>query len=135
MTPAEREVRWALSVRFAIEAASEAEAHAVLGQALDSLDPKLPLLGEPIIAPLRIRDGIWVATADIDVRPVARGENAESHCRYVAHHFRPHVLWTSRYTERSARWDWPPDIWSRTPHDDVLLHPAVQAVMILCEAR
>ena len=34
MTPAEREARWALSVRFAIEASSEAEARAILSQAL-----------------------------------------------------------------------------------------------------
>jgi hypothetical protein len=34
MTPAGREALWALSVRFAIEAASEAEARAVLGQVL-----------------------------------------------------------------------------------------------------
>jgi hypothetical protein len=135
MTSAEREARWAVSVRFAIRAASEAEAGAIVSQALDSLDRQLPLAGEPTITPLRIRDGIWVATADIDVRLVAPGESAESHCRYVAHHFGPGVLWTSRDSERSARWDWPPDIWSRSPEDDVLLHPAVQAVMIWCETR
>jgi len=45
-------------VRFALEAASRAEAGAVLGQALDSPDRELPLASEPTIAPLRIRDGI-----------------------------------------------------------------------------
>jgi hypothetical protein len=42
-------------VRFAIGAASEAEARAILGQALASLDRELPLHGEPTIAPLRLR--------------------------------------------------------------------------------
>jgi hypothetical protein len=51
MTPAGREARWALSVRFAIEAASEAEARAILGQALTGFDRELPLQGEPTIAP------------------------------------------------------------------------------------
>lgn len=51
MTPAEREARWALSVRFAIEAADEAEARAILGQALASFGRELPLQGEPTIAP------------------------------------------------------------------------------------
>jgi hypothetical protein len=45
MTPAEREARWALSVRFAIEASSEAEARAILSQALTRLDRELPLQG------------------------------------------------------------------------------------------
>lgn len=49
MTPAEREARWALLVRFAIEAASDAEARAIIGQALASLDPELPLQGGPAI--------------------------------------------------------------------------------------
>jgi hypothetical protein len=47
MTPSEREARWALSVRFAIEAASDAQARAILGQALANLDRELPLQGEP----------------------------------------------------------------------------------------
>jgi len=135
MTPAEREPRWALSVRFAIKASSGAEAGAILGQVLDSLNREPSLVGEPTIAPLRNRDGIWVVRVDIDVRGVAPGESAESHCRFAAHHFGPGVLWTSRHTDRLTRWDWPADIWSRPPEDDVLLHPAVQAVMILCEAQ
>jgi hypothetical protein len=52
-------------VRFAIEVASEApseaEARAVTGQALAGLDMGLALHGEPAIAPLGLRDGIWVA--------------------------------------------------------------------------
>ena len=138
MTPAEREVHWALSVRFAIEAASEAEARAVTGQALAGLDRGLPLHGEPTIAPLRLRDGIWVATAlpDLTGLPSVEPDDASNRCRYVASHFGSDVLWTSRVAERGARWDWPPDIWSRLPgRDDVLVHPAVQAVMIWCEAK
>jgi hypothetical protein len=135
MTPAGREARWSLSVRFAIEAASEAEARAILGQALASLDRELPLQGEPTIAPLRIRDGIWVATLmpDLTVLASVEPDDAENRCRYVSSYFGVGVTWMSRDTEHAARWDWPPDIWSRTPEDDVLLHPAVQAVMILCE--
>jgi hypothetical protein len=134
MNPAGREARWSLSVRFAIEAVSEAEARAVLGQALASLDRELPLQGEPTIAPLRIRDGIWVATLmpDLTVLASVEPDDAENRCRYVSSHFGVGVPWMSRDTEHAVRWDWPPDIWSRTPEDDVLLHPAVQAVMILC---
>jgi hypothetical protein len=137
MTPAEREARWALSVWFAIEAASDAEARAILGQALASLDRELPLQGEPTIALLRLRDGIWVATLTPDLTVLASVEpdDAENRCRYVSSHFGVGVPWVSRDTKRAARWDWPPDIWSRTPEDDVLLYPAVQAVMILCEAK
>lgn len=136
MTPAEREARWALSVRFAIEAASEAEARAILGQALTSLDRELPLQGEATIAPLRIRDGIWVATLmpELTVLASVEPDDAENRCRYVSSHFGVDVTWISRDTKGGARWDWPPDIWSRSPEDDVLLHPAVQAVMIWCKA-
>jgi len=137
MTPAEREARWALLVRFAIEAASDAETRAVLGQALASLDRELPLEGEPAIAPLRLRDGIWVATLKPDLTVLASVEpdEARNRCRYVSSHFPIGVTWMSRDTGHGERWDWPPDIWSRTPQDDVLLHPTVRAVMIWCEAR
>jgi hypothetical protein len=137
MTAAEREARWALSVRFAIGAASEAEARSILGRVLASLDRELPLQGEPTIAPLRLRDGIWVATLipDLTVLASVEPDDAENRCRYVSSHFGVGVTWMSRDTEHAARWDWPPDIWSRSPEDDVLLHPAVQAVMILCEAK
>jgi len=137
MTAAEREARWALSVRFAIGAASEAEARSILGRALSSLDRELPLQGEPTIAPLRLRGGIWVATLipDLTVLASVEPDDAENRCRYVSSHFGVGVTWMSRDTEHAARWDWPPDIWSRSPEDDVLLHPAVQAVMILCEAK
>ncbi len=138
MTPVEREAHWALSVRFAIAAASEAEARAITGQVLARLDRELPLQGDPAVAPLRLRDGIWVATLqpDLTVLSSVEPDNAENRCRYVASHFGVGVTWISREAHGGARWDWPPDIWSRQPgQDDVLLHPAVQAVMILCEAR
>jgi len=136
MTPVEREARWALSVRFAIEATSEPEARAILSQALARLDRELPLQGEPTITPLRVRDGIWVATLMPDLTTLASVEpdDAMNRCRYVSSHFGVGVGWISRDTERAERWDWPSDIWSRSPEDDILLHPAVQAVMILCEA-
>ena len=135
MIPAERETRWALSVRFAIEATSEAEARAILSQALARLDGELPVQGEPTITPLRLRDGIWVATLMPDLTALASIEpdDATNRCRYVSSHFGVGVGWISRDTERVARWDWPTDIWSRSPEDDVLLHPAVKAVMILCK--
>jgi hypothetical protein len=138
MTPAEREAHWALTVRFAIEAASEAEARAIVRQALASLDRELPLQGEPTIAPLRLRDGIWVATLkpDLTVLPLIEPDDAPNRCRYVSSHFGTDVLWGSRVAEHGVRWDWPPDIWSRrSGRDDVLLHPAVRAVMIWCEAQ
>jgi len=137
MTPAEREARWALSVRFAIEAASEAEARAILGQVLASFDRELPLQGEPTIAPLRQRDRLWVAVLipDLTVLASVEPDDARNRCRYVSSHFGVGVGWMSRDTKRAVRWDWPPDIWSRSSEDDVLLHPAVQAVMILCEAK
>jgi hypothetical protein len=135
MTPADREARWALSVRFAIEAPNEADARDILGRVLARLDRELPLQGEPMITPLRHRDGIWVATIlpDLTVLASVEPDDATNRCRYVTSHFGVGVGWMSRDTERAARWDWPPDIWSRSPEDDVLLHPAVQAVMILCK--
>ena len=51
--PAERDSRWALSVRFAIEAASQAEARVVIGQTLASLDRELSLHGEPVYRPFQ----------------------------------------------------------------------------------
>jgi hypothetical protein len=72
---------------------------------------------------------------DVTVLASVEPDDATNRCRYVASHFGVGVTWMSRDTERVARWDWPPDIWSRSPEDDIMLQPAVQAVMILCEAR
>jgi hypothetical protein len=99
-------------VRFAIEENSEVEARTILGQALDSLDRELPLVGEPAITPLGIRDGIWVAMLKPDLTGLASVEpdDAPNRCRYVSSRFGVGVTWMSRDTQHGARWDWPPDI-------------------------
>jgi hypothetical protein len=137
-TAAAREARWTLRIRLAIEAPSAAGAQAITGETLARLGRELPLRGRPAIQPLGLRDRIWVATAKPDLTGLQEIEpdNAETRVRYVSSYFPPDVLWTVRGAGHQARWDWPPDIWSRRPgHDDVLLHPAVRAVMIWCEAR
>jgi hypothetical protein len=125
-------------VRFAIEAASEAGTRAIFGQALAGLDRELPVPGEPAMVPLGHRDGVWVAMLEPDLTMLASVEpdDAPNRCRYVSSHFPVGVTWVSRDTGHGARWDWPPDVWSRRAgRDDVLLHPAVLAVTIWCEAR
>jgi hypothetical protein len=99
---------------------------------------ELPLRGEPTIQPLGLRDAIWVATAEPDLIGLQSIEpdDAATRVRYVSSSFGTDVLWTVRATGRQAKWEWPPDIWSRRPgQDDVLLHPAVHAVIIWCEAK
>lgn len=139
LTPAEREARWRLFVRFAIEAASEDEARAVLGQVLAGLKPGLSLRGEPVIRPRyrRTPGDIWVADLEPDLTRLQEidPDDAKTRCSYVVGHFPGYVMWAApRNTWREARRDWPADIWLRQPgRDDVLLHPALRAVMILCE--
>ena len=136
LTSAESESLWSLWVRFAIQATGEAETRDLLTQALTRLDRPLPLQDEPAITPLRNANGIWVATLRPDLTGLTPFEpdDASNYCRYVSSHFGTNVTWVSRTTNDGARRDWPPDIWSRGPADDVLLHPAVQAVMIWCQA-
>jgi hypothetical protein len=150
MTAAEREARWLLRVLFAIEAASEDEARAVLGQALagvvDSypppgMKPELPVRGEPVIRPRhrRIADNIWVAELhpDLSHLQVIDPDDAKTRCSFVMGYFPQQTAWIAPLNgERNARREWPPEIWQREPgRDDVLLHPAVRAVMIYCEAK
>jgi hypothetical protein len=141
VTLAEREARWRLHVRFAIEAVSKDEARAVLGQVLAQLRPKLSLRGEPVVGPRRRRnpDDIWVAEAEPDLThmQVIDPDDARTRCRFVEGHFPGDASWSLvQNTEREAKYEWPPDIWQRQPgKDDLLLHPAVRAVMIYCEAR
>ena len=135
--PAERNSRWALSVRFAIKSASRAEARVIIGQTLASLDGELPVRGEPAIVPLRLRPGIWVATAELDVRPV-EPDDPDNRCRSVAHHFGAGVDWRScRFAiSRTRRWHWRPGTWlRRRGGSGVLVHPALRAVRISCEAK
>jgi hypothetical protein len=135
--PAEPESRWALSVRFAIKAASQAEARAIIGQMLANLDGELPVRGEAAIAPFGLRPGTWMATADLDVRPVEPND-PDNHCRCIAHHFGVGVDWTScRFAfTRTRRWHWRLGSRLREPGSSgVSVHPALRAVRISCEAK
>jgi hypothetical protein len=140
LSPAGREARWRLFARFAIEAPGEEEARAVLGQALAGLEPALSLRGEPVIRPRhrRISDGMWIAEVQPDLTQlqVIDPDDAKTRCSYVTGHFPGGVTWAvPQRTERQARYEWPADIWQWQPgRDDVLLHPAVRAVMIFCAA-
>lgn len=141
VTPVEREARWTLLVRFAIEAASEAETGAVLRETLAGLDGELPLHGDPVIHPRwrRHLDEIWVAelAPDLTRLHVITPDGVKTRCRFVQGYFPMGVNWIlPQNTECEARAEWPPDIWQRQPgRDDVLLHPAVRAVMIYCVAK
>jgi hypothetical protein len=141
VSPAEREARWVLFVRFAIEAASEGEAGAILAQVLAGLKPELPLRGDPVIHSRHrtIADGIWVAELAPDLTGLQEihPDDAKTRCRFVQGSFPTGVYWSlPQNTEREAKCEWPPDIWQRQPgRDDVLLHPAVRGVMIVCQAR
>ena len=135
--PAERDSRWALSVRFTIKAASQGGARGIIGQTLASLYRELPVHGEPAIVPSRLRPGMWVVTAELDVRPV-QPDDPDNHCRYVAHHFGAGVTWTScRFAiTRTRAWQWRPGTRLRKPSGSgVLVHPALRAVRISCEAK
>jgi hypothetical protein len=140
LAPAEREERWRLFVRFAIEAASEDEARSVLGQALAGLGPRISLRGEPVIRARyrRTPDNMWVADLEPDLTHLQEidPDDAKTRCSFVVGHFPVGVTWAApRNTWREAKREWPPDIWQRQPgHDEVLLHPAVRAVMIYCAA-
>jgi len=141
VSPAEREAHWNLFVRLAVEAASEDEARAVLGQVLAGLDGELPLYRDPVIHPRwrRNPDEIWVAelAPDLTQLQVIDPDDAKTRCRFVQGYFPVGVSWIlPQNAEREARIEWPPDIWQRQHgKDDVLLHPAVRAVMIYCKAR
>jgi hypothetical protein len=117
-----------LSVWFAIKAASQGEARGIIGQTLASLDRALPVHGEPAIVPSRLRPGMWVVTAELDVRPV-QPDDPDNHCRYVAHHFGMGVTWTScRFAiTRTKRWHWRPGTRLRKPGSGVLVHPPLRA--------
>ena len=139
ITPAQREARWRLVLRFAIEATSEEQARAVVGQALHGLQPELRLRGEPVIRPRHrgSADTIWFGELHPDLTELREidPDDAKTRCQYVEGHFPVGTCWSlPRNTARDAAADWPPKIWHRQPGDEVLLHPAVQAVMIHCTA-
>jgi hypothetical protein len=85
-----------------------------------------------------VTDGRWAVTMhpDLTVLPSIEPDNAQTRLRYLAGRFNEGVTWTSRDGERQGTWAWPPDFWSkRAGQDDVLLHPAIQAVLIFVSAR
>jgi hypothetical protein len=134
-TPAEREARWSISVWFAIQAANRADARVILDRVLDTLAEPMPLWTGPIIDPGML-EGIWLGQLYPEPAAGYTPDDAENRCRWVSHYFGPGPTWVSCDTRFGVRWDWPPDIFSRVPGDDDMLpHPAVQAVRILCEAK
>ena len=110
------------------------------GIRLAELEPGLLLGGGPVIRPRyrRVPDKIWVADLEPDLTHLQEidPDDAKTRCSFVAGHFPAGVTWAApQNTWREAKREWPPDIWQRQPgHDDVLLHPAVRAVMIFCTA-
>ena len=150
MTPEERDAHWSLRMLFALEAASEDNARVILDQALAGVvlryvvpgtELRLPLRGDPVIGPRHsdLADGIWIARLYPDLTRFLRIEpdDANTRCSLLQNCFPADTHWTAPLMgERKARREWPPEIWDRRPgRDDVLLHPAVRAVLIFCEAR
>lgn len=93
--------------------------------------------GEPEIAAFRRRPGTWVATAHMDLTtlPSIEPDDARTRLTYLSMGL-GQVTWASRVSAREARWDWPPDIWTREPgQDDVLVHPAVLAAILWASAE
>jgi hypothetical protein len=139
LPPAEREARWRLLVRFAVEAGSEHETRVLITYALAVLGPGFPLRGDPAIRPRHrhIPDDIWIAELhpDLTQLPEIDPDDATTRCSFVAGHFPAGVTWAApRNSVREATREWPPGIWQQPGRDDVLLHPAVRAVMICCAA-
>jgi hypothetical protein len=147
MSSVEREAQWSLRLLFAIEASSENEASAILGQALaevvlryvpHGMRPGLPLSGDPVIARRSQlpTDSIWIARLHPDLTHlrVIDPDDAKTRCSFVMGCFPADTHWMAPLNgEHAARREWPPDIWNRQPgQDDVLLHLAVRAVMIFC---
>jgi hypothetical protein len=128
-------------VRIAIQAASEKEARAILKDALTALRQELPLRTTPVIRPRhqRINDNIWIAVLELDLTHlrVIEPDNAPTRCSLAMNYFPLDTRWVLPLnTEREAKREWPPDIWSLEPgRDDALLHPAIRAVMVFCKER
>jgi len=139
LSPTDREARWDLTVRLAIQASDEERARTILSDAWAVLRKDLRLRGPPVIRPRysQTPDHIWIAELKPDLTHLREIEpdNAPTRCSYVMGHFPISVEWVaSQNTERRAKREWPPDIWHRTPRtDDQLLHPAVRAVRICCK--
>jgi hypothetical protein len=139
LSPVEREARWDLTVRFAIQATGEEEARTILSHALAALRKDLRLRDAPVIRPRysQIRDDIWIAVLEPDLTHLLEIEpdTAPTRCSFVMDHFPISVEWVApQNTQHEAKREWPPDIGRRTPGtDDLLPHPAVRAVTILCQ--
>jgi hypothetical protein len=132
--PAEREARWVVWARFLIEADSEAAARAIAGGVFAQMEAKAA--DEPEVVPFSRRPGAWVATAhmDLTVLPSLEPDDARTRLSYLSAGL-GEVTWTSRVSDQAGRWDWPPDIWSRGPADDLLVSPAVLAATLSASAE
>ena len=140
LNPIEREARWDLSVRIAIQAVGAREAHEILSDALSAFRKELPLRTRPVIQPRnqRVGDDIWIAVLEPDLTYIRRidPDNAPTRCSLVMNYFPLDTAWiVPQNSEHRAKREWPPEIWSTEPWNDVLLHPAVRAIMILCRER
>jgi hypothetical protein len=119
---------WTVWVRFAIDSATEKDAHAVWDAILDDMDVRLA--GEPDWAQA---NGMRTVTAQLDLSHLASLEpdNARTRLSYVSGRLPEQVSWASRVNDQEGSLSWPPEFWDRRPGaDDQLLHPAVRAAMI-----
>jgi hypothetical protein len=126
--------RWDVVVKIAVEAATEAEARSIVDLVIDTM--RIATVGPPPL--VAFDDGTWAAEIHVDEPTYEDFEpnNALSVLSSVKANLGP-VSWRGATdtpfdpdSARVAQIDWPPSYWALAGRKEMVVHPAVRAMLL-----
>jgi hypothetical protein len=126
--------RWDVVVKIAVEAATEAEARSIVDLVIDTM--RIATASSPPL--VQFDDGTWATEIHVDEPTYEDVEpnNALSVLSSVKANLGP-VSWRGATdtpfdpdSARSAQLDWPPSYWALAGRKEMVVHPAVRAMLL-----
>jgi DNA-binding phage protein len=119
---------WTVTAMFAVEAADERAARAVLTGVLEEMD----VATTSEVTVVQSGEAVWTVKVEVDLSglPVIDPDDARTRITYVTRNVGG-VTWRSTRTdERHVTYEWPPSFWVMSGGHEVLVHPAIRAAAI-----
>jgi hypothetical protein len=126
--------RWGVVVKIAVEAATEAEARSIVDLVIDTM--RIATANSPPL--VRFDDGTWATEIHVDELAYedVESDNALSVLSSLTANLGP-VSWRGATdtpfnpdSARAAQIEWPPSYWALAGRKEMVVHPAVRAMLL-----
>jgi len=126
------ETGWTVTARFAVDAADETEARAVVSGVLEKME--MAPSKDPVSA--SAGEKTWTVEAELDLSGLETvdPDDARSRLQYVTRNLGGLTWRVVRADERQGKFEWPPSVWAVSGRNEVLVHPAIKAAEVQASA-